>query len=118
MASHVSWILELQVEGSESDLRALMTEMVGATRTNEPGTLDYEWSTSADGRQCHIYERYADSDAVLTHLATFGEKFAKRFLAILKPTRFVVYGSPSAAVKQAVAGLNPVYMETLDGFSR
>mgnify|MGYP000932993557 CR=1 FL=1 len=51
MNSHVCWMLEMEVrEGRGDDLRALMAEMATATERNEPGTLDYEWSLSADGR--------------------------------------------------------------------
>jgi hypothetical protein len=32
---------------------------------------------------------------------------------MLKPTRFVIYGTPSAEVKDAVAAFNPVYMTRL-----
>lgn len=119
MSNQVSWMLELEVqEGRESDFRALMAEMVAATKANEAGTLDYEWSMDADGRRCHIFERYSDAAAVLTHLGTFGEKFASRFLEVLRPVRFVVYGVPSAAVRDALAGFNPVYMQPAGGFSR
>ena len=119
MATDVSWMLELNVQrGREKDFTVLMNEMVTATRANEAGTLNYEWSTSADGCVCHIFERYVDSAAVMTHLATFGEKFAGRFLEVLKPVRFVVYGSPSQDVKDALAGFNPVYMQPVGGFSR
>ena len=119
MSSDVSWMLELDVQqGRESDFRALMAEMVSVTEANETGTHDYEWSTSADGKRCHLYERYVDSAAVLTHLGTFGEKFAGRFLQVLKPVRFVVYGSPSTEVQNALAGFNPVYMRPVAGFSR
>jgi quinol monooxygenase YgiN len=119
MSSNVSWMLELEVQpGREDDLKALMAEMVGATQADEPGALSYAWSTSADGKRCHIYERYADSAAALTHVRTFGERFAGRFLEILKPTRFVVYGSPDAAVKGALADFHPVYMQDLGGFTR
>lgn len=119
MTDHVSWMLELNIEpGRESDFRALAREMVSATKANEAGTVAYEWSANAEGTVCHIFERYVDSGAVLTHLGTFGEKFASRFLDILQPVRFLVYGSPSAAVKDALAGFNPVYMESVDGFSR
>jgi hypothetical protein len=112
-------MLELDVqEGRESDFRNLMGEMVSATKATEPGTLNYEWSTSADGKRCHVFERYVDSSAALTHTGTFGEKFAGRFLEILKPVRLVVYGSPSPAVKDALAGFNPVYMQDAGGFSR
>ena len=119
MSSHVSWMLELDIqEGREDDFKALMDEMVSTTEANEPGTLSYEWNTSEDGTRCNIYERYVDSAAVLTHLGTFGEKFAGRFLEILKPVRFVVYGSPSTAVKDALAAFDPLYMQPVGGFSR
>ena len=117
MAAGVAWMLELDIsEGA--GLPALIEEMVASTQENEPGTLDYQWSTSADGTVCHIFERYSDSDAVMAHLGTFGERFAARFMEILAPTRFVVYGSPSQEVKEALAGFNPTYMDSAGGFSR
>ncbi len=119
MATDVSWMLELNIQpGSEEDFRALLAEMVKTTEANEPSTLNYEWSTSADGKLCHIYERYADSAAVMTHLGTFSERFAERSLKVLKPVRLVVYGSPNATVKEALAGFDPVYMSPVGGFSR
>jgi quinol monooxygenase YgiN len=119
MSAQVSWILELEIhQERQDDLRKLAAEMVAATKTNEPGTLDYEWSISADGHHCHIFERYVDSAALLAHVATFGEKFAGRFLEIMTPVRFVVYGSPSPAARDAIADFKPAYMQELDGFSR
>jgi quinol monooxygenase YgiN len=119
MATDVSWLLEMNVQpGREKDFRNLMSEMVAATSANEPGTLNYEWSTSADGRICHLFERYSDSAAVMIHLTTFGEKFAGRFLEIFKPTRFVVYGAPDGTVKEALTAFNPVYMQSVGGFGR
>ena len=119
MSNQVSWMLELDIqEGRKDDLPNLIAEMVSATKANEPGTLDYEWSISADGKRCHLFERYVDSDAVLTHVRTFGEKFAGRFLELLKPVRLVIYGSPSATVQDALAAFQPVYMQFAGGFSR
>src|SRR3954463_3820367 len=117
MSTHVSWMLELHVIGTKEDFTALVNEMVAST-SNEAGTLDYEWSTSADGTVCHLYERYLDSAAAMVHLATFGAKFAGRFLKMLKPIRLTLYGLPSQQVKNALAGMNPVYMRSVDGFSR
>ncbi len=58
MSAHVCWMLHMQVqEGRHAELRALMDEMSAATHANEPGTLDYEWSLSADGTTCHLWER-------------------------------------------------------------
>jgi quinol monooxygenase YgiN len=112
-------MLELTVQpGCSDDFRTLMNEMVVATETNEPGTLSYEWSLSDDGSACHIFERYADSDAAMAHLGTFGEKFADRFLKVLKPVRLTVYGSPSEQLKEILDGFKADYMRSVGGFSR
>jgi quinol monooxygenase YgiN len=119
MNTHVCWMLEMQVrEGRDDDFRALMAEMAAATEANEPGTLAYEWSLSADGRQCHLWERYADSAAALVHGATFGSRWAARFFDVLAPVRLVLYGSPSDEVKAALAPFSPVVMAPAAGFSR
>jgi len=58
LATDVSWTLELSLKpGHEPEFTALMTEMVAATSANEAGALSYEWSLSADGATCNIYER-------------------------------------------------------------
>jgi hypothetical protein len=54
----------------------------------------------------------------MTHLESFGANFAARFMEVVKPTRLVVYGTPGAKVKDALAGLSPVYMPPLGGFRR
>lgn len=119
MSAHVSWNLELDIQpGREEDFRALMAEMVAATKAAEPGALIYEWSVTADGKQCHLYERYADSAATLAHLGNFGSKYAERFMAVLTPVRFTIYGTPSTEVKAALAGFNPTYVAPAAGFNR
>lgn len=119
MNTHVCWMLEMEVrDGRGDDLRALMAEMAAATERNEAGTLDYEWSLSADGLRCHLWERYADSAAALVHGAAFNTRYAARFLDVLAPLRLTLYGFPSDEVKAALAPFNPVVMEPAAGFSR
>ncbi len=117
MSTEIYWLFELSVQEDLEKLKALQKDMVAATR-NEPGTLNFEWNISEDGRTCHIFERYKDSAAVLAHLGTFGQKFAKRFMAALKPVRMVVYGAPDKAVKEGLAMVKPQYMAVLGGFRR
>jgi len=118
MSDHVSWLVELAVKPDGIDnFRALMDEMVESTQA-EPGTLIYEWSISDDSTVCHLYERYADSAAAMTHSGTFGEKFAERFLVAATPTRLVVYGSPTDEVIQGLSGFGPVFMAPFGGFAR
>jgi quinol monooxygenase YgiN len=79
-----------------------MAEMVASTRRDEPGTLDYEWYLTDDGRQLHIFERYADAAAVMTHLATFGARYMGRFFDVLAPQRMTIYGPADDAVRAAL----------------
>lgn len=118
MSTVVSWNLQLSVrEGRLDDFRSLMDDMVKSTRT-ESGTLIYEWFLSEDRTVCHIYERYADSNAAMAHLDNFGSKFADRFLDCVEPTSLCVYGEPTDAVRAALDGLAAVYLGTFGGFSR
>jgi quinol monooxygenase YgiN len=119
MSDHVHWVLELDIRDGQLDaLKALMNEMVEATRANEPGTLHYEWFVSEDGSKCHIYERYVDSAAVMVHMGTFGQHYAKRFMALLQPTRITVYGPADEAVRKTMAPLGAVHMAEIGGFVR
>ena len=118
MENHVSWVIELAVkDGALDAFKELMEEMVAGT-SEEPETLGYEWYISADGNTIHIFEKYADSDAMVAHVSGFLEKWAGRFLECVDPTRFVVYGDPSAAAREMLAGFGPTYLGPWGGFSR
>lgn len=117
--THVSWMFELGVkEGRDAELRALMAEMAAATERNEPGTLEYEWYLSDDGRRLHLWERYADAAAALAHTRTFGERYAARFFDILRPERITLYGDDTDAVREAMGELRPPVMRRAAGFAR
>ncbi len=119
MSSNISWLLALSVkEGQNENFKQLMGEMVGFVNQSEPATLNYELYLSDDENTCHIYERYKDSAAVMTHLKGFGENFAERFMGCLEPTGFTVYGNPGADVKEALAAFGPAYMSPSSGFAR
>lgn len=118
MDKQVSWLVEVEVKpGQLETFKQLVRDMVEST-SPEPGTLSYEWFISDDGTLVHIYERYADSEALLTHFRGFLEKFAERFSASLDLKRFTVYGEPSDEARAELGVLNPVYLGTLGGFVR
>jgi quinol monooxygenase YgiN len=119
MTENVYWLVELTINpGRFEELKTLVGEMIEATQKNEVGALNYEWTISDEQQVCHLYERYQDSAAAVTHMESFGAHFAARFVELVKPTRLVVYGRPSAQLKDALAGLNPVYMAPFGGFRR
>ncbi|NNF21674.1 MAG: antibiotic biosynthesis monooxygenase, partial [Saprospiraceae bacterium] len=93
MDQTVFWNLELQIKpGKQEVLKSLAAEMSEATKANEPGAFNYEWNVSEDGTECHIFERYANSDALMIHLGNFQENFAGRFFEVLDIKKWVVYG--------------------------
>lgn len=119
MNARVSCLLEVAIQpGREADFRALAAEIAAVTETEEPGTLTYEWSMSADGTRAHLHERYVDSAALLVHLSGFMARFAERFLPVATPVAFTIYGAPSEAAKAALASFNPLCMESVGGFTR
>jgi quinol monooxygenase YgiN len=118
MNENVYWLLELAVQhGRRDEFTLLMREMVGAA-LGEPETLNYEWHINADGTACHVYVRYRNCAAVMTHMRAFGNRFSDRFLDLARITHMVVYGAPDGEVKIALAPYDPIYFEPLGGFRR
>jgi quinol monooxygenase YgiN len=119
MTDHVYWVFEVAVQPDKVEaFKALSREMCDATNANEPGTLAYHWNAGADGTTFHIFEHYKDSAAAMTHLGNFGKHFASRFMPMVKPVRFSVYGKPGDDVKKGLAGLGPVHYASCGGFIR
>ena len=118
MSDNVFWVVELAIKPGQLDaFKALMNDMVAATKANEPGALNYEWFISEDGTTCHIYERYADSAAVLAHAGNFAA-FGERWAALTEVTRTNAYGTPSDEVKGLLGAFNATLLAPLGGFAR
>jgi quinol monooxygenase YgiN len=115
----VHWKYEVTIkDGQLRNLKDLIAEMVERTGADEPETLIYAWVVSEGGSVGQVYERYANSEAALTHLATFNQHFADRLGTMVDLARHTVYGHPSAALKQAIAGSKPIYFDNVAGFER
>jgi len=118
MVEDLYWVFTLGVKpGKFPEFRALVADIVAASR-EEPGTLAYQYSVSADESTVHIFERYRDSDAFVVHVEeTFGP-YAERFLSLVTVASLIVYGNPNAAARKALDGFHATYMTLFDGFSR
>jgi len=115
--SNIIWTVEGTIkEGHTDDLIALMKEMLVLVE-QESGTINYEWTLGEDQRSLHVYERYTDEDATFTHLGTWA-KFSDRFVSFVDITGFTVFTDASPKLREAIAGLNPVYMKPIGGFAK
>lgn len=116
-SDEVYWVLMLKINhGQETQFKATSAKLIASTE-QESGCLNYEWSLSADGGTCHIYERYVDSEAVKIHRERNGAMVGE-LLKSATALSFTLYGSPSEEVKQLMAARNPILMTPLGGFGR
>jgi len=91
--------------------------MVQSTQ-RESGALIYERFISEDKRVVHVFERYVDSPAAVTHLQAFGTMYGERFARLVNCKRFTVFGTPSYELRQMLDRFGAVYFPRLAGFSR
>jgi quinol monooxygenase YgiN len=118
MADDLYWLFTARVCPGQFDaFKALVADIVRATR-QEPGTLAYQYAVSTDQQTVHIFERYRDSEAFVTHAETTFAGYAERFLALVAIESVLVYGAPSAQARKILDRFNPTYMALFDGFAR
>lgn len=72
----------------------------------EPGTIQYDWFFSQDGRRCVVRETYASSDAVLEHLGHVGSMLG-RLVELGGGFELEVFGAPSQDLTDAISAFNP-----------
>ena len=103
--------------GQLDNFKQLVTRIVAAV-AEEPGTLVHEISLRPDQKTFDSLEVYQNSEAVVAHGKHVRTEFGKELGQVRKIVSFVVFGSPDAQAKEALAGLNPVYESPIDGFIR
>ena len=117
MTSDIYWIFKAEIgEGKLEALKSLAPKFCQITE-KESGVIAYEWSISTDGKMLHVYERYVDSDAALTHLANV-DPHIPELMELVTPTEIECYGAASNSFKEAVKDFPIVYMENFEGFHK
>jgi len=117
MNGQICWHVELVIKpGRLESFRTLTGEMVESARS-ELGILSYQRFVGEDGKTVHVYERYADSTAALAHLEIFAKKFAKPFQEIVERKFFLVFGYPTAELKEALDGYGAIYFKPFGDFA-
>lgn len=117
--SNIFWILKSTIKTGQLDaLNSLITEMIDATKANEPGAIHYEWYLLADGSECHIYERYSNSAAVLNHLEIFSTQYYRRLMEFVDIKGMDIYGDLDEAANKALSRLSKTFLTPIGGFNR
>jgi quinol monooxygenase YgiN len=117
-SQQIYWVYTATVNtGRLADFKQLVSEVVAHT-AQEPRTLAYQYNLSPDEKSIDIVERYADSDAAITHVKGFIASFGKRFGEDVTGTHFTVYGPASDEAKKLLGSPITVFMLPIDGFTR
>lgn len=118
MNNNVFWLLEGAIKPGEFDnFLTVMKAMVTNTQENEPEAIEYEWSVSENKQNCYIYERYANSAAVMNHVQKGAELF-QQLVACVNVTSLKVFGYPNDEVRHLLGGLGAIFMTPVGGFIR
>jgi quinol monooxygenase YgiN len=96
-----------------AEFKQLAGEALESAR-GEAGTVQYDWFFSDDDTECVVRETYRDSEAVLAHLGNVGPLLG-RMIDLGGGLELEVFGSPSAALRQAIAELQPAIYAHVQG---
>ncbi len=96
-----------------NEFKKVAAEMLKITQ-RERGNLQYDYFLNADETVCVVRETYANSDAVLAHMAGMGE-LLPRLIELGGGLVVKVFGSPSPALLEAAAALKPAVYSYLQG---
>ncbi len=117
----IGYIVTLDLQQGKLDaLQRAADEAVQIARNNEPGTIDYRWYLTPDGKQVRIHVRFEGSKGMVAHLQGRGvqEVLPQKILKVSKIHEIEVFGQVSPEARRILDGMNAVYSKPLAGFSR
>ena len=100
-------LAELSVnEGYDSnDVEEFLVRFTKFVRDTEPGTYDFGYFISADGKSVNLVEKYHTSDDFVHHLNNFeSNAISKDFLAVFTIGKVIVAGNVSDELREKVKG--------------
>lgn len=111
--------VELTVHDGQLEEFKNVAKAMTAESEAEPGTLGYEWFSSADGKRWRLLETYLDSGAVEAHFAgpVVGELVPK-MMPLCKIDRFEIYGDPGPTVAEMAGGFGALMFAYQAGINR
>ncbi len=105
-------------DGKLDAFQSVARTMTESSKT-EPGTLGYEWFSSADGKRVRLVETYADAAAVEAHFLGFVvQQWVPQLAALCSVDGFEIYGDPGQKVAEMAGGLGGVVYHYWLGINR
>lgn len=89
-----------------AEFKELAASLMTSTQA-EPGTLRYDWFFADDGSWCEVREIYADSAAVLAHVAGSADRLG-RLTELGGGLKLEVFGDPTPELRATLASFGEI----------
>jgi quinol monooxygenase YgiN len=85
----------------------------------EPGTLGYEWFSSADNKRHRLVETYVDAAAIEAHFTgAVVQQMVPKLAAVCRVDALEIYGDPGSKVAEMAGGFGGVVYQYWLGIDR
>ncbi len=118
MGSHIWYVGEYSVApGKSQTFKDVIEGAIKTELSERESVLSYEFFFNDDQSKFYAIELFRDSEAVLSHLERAKETIPK-VLEVAEITRFEIYGTPSAALREAMSSFGAKMFGYWAGFTR
>ena len=106
-------------EGKIEEYKQLAQEMSKVVEDNQPDTLIFQFYFSRDETKSIVWETFANSESVLTHMkGVAAQTIFPKISNVCKINRVDMYENPSEELQKAITNLDPQIYNHFTGFSR
>jgi quinol monooxygenase YgiN len=105
-------------EGQIDEFKSIAEAMTEGSKA-EPGTLGYEWFSSADYKRQRLVETYLDAAAIEAHFTgAVVQQFVPKLAAVCSVDALEIYGDPGPKVAEMAGGFGGVIYHHWLGINR
>ena len=112
--------IDLKVaDGQLETFKGLVTEMISFIKTDEPGTIIYDWYISYATHKGTLLERYKNNQAAIKHVKNFvSGKYVERLMSICTFESITILGDASDELKETLKDFTEDFRNHIGGFVR
>ena len=120
MSDLIDFQIDLKIaDGQLETFKGLVSEMIPFIKTEEPGTLIYNWYISEANHKGTLLERYKNNQAAIKHVNNFvSGKYVDRLMSICTFESITILGDASNELKETLKDFTEDFRNHIGGFVR
>jgi quinol monooxygenase YgiN len=105
--------------GKADEVKTLLLELIKKVRSEDLGTLSYEWYINDAETEMYLVARWRDSDALIAHEALFAKHpIVEQFHEKAPANRSEVFGDVSDELVKVLPSVKKLSFKHWNGFTR